>query len=361
MNNKKRMTRTIKQQIRIFTFLTLGLLSMPAAALNELSGNLAHYLKTIDYGKRGDNTWVKPSRQNQLDFSRAFTAFIAGDYSQAALLAEGVGYQLIKFTHSDGSRHETHYILQERSPLGSAGFIGGGTFVAFPEGLNAVLQAPHPRKDSFTENQAIESYLEVKPTLLMLAGTRRDSRTSKSPCTNGRYNSSDVAHQTQSLFYTAHTVVSDFDPETVFIQFHGFGSRSLSQLQGQCHSKNPNLVNLSEGVKYPSSEREFSLMQILRSKINAGGEIKACIYGNDTKSLGGTWNVEARYTNGSMNACLYNAPVSSKRFIHLEQSYMLRKKHRTTMSRHIQEALSEYFQLSASHQGSHTAKNSITK
>jgi len=323
----------------------LTLCSLPASALTELSGDLEAHLKAIDYGDKYDNSWVKPSAQQQTSFEKVITAFIAGSYTQAHDLAMGIGYQVTKFTNVSHSTSDVHYILSEKSPLPSSAFIGGGTFVAFPSGLNAVLQAPHPMKDSFTASQAIETYLDVKPALLMLAGTRRDSSTAKSTCTDGRYADSDVSHQTQSLFYTAHTAVSDYNHATVFIQFHGFGSSSLSKLQSQCQSQNSKLINLSEGIHYPTSQNEFSIMQILRGRVESGNIIKACVYGNDTSSLGGTWNVQARYTNGSADACLNNATISSKRFVHLEQSYQVRKNHRAKMSRYIHEAITEYFQL----------------
>ena len=332
-------------KIKLYSLITLALFSLPASALTELSGDLESHLKNIDYGDKYDNSWVKPSIQQLASFESAITEFIAGNYTQADILGASIGYQVTQFTNVSRSPSEIHYILSEKNPLPSSTFIGGGTFVAFPGGLNAVLQAPHPMKDSFTSSQAIETYLNIKPALLMLAGTRRDSSTATSACTDGGYADSDVSHQTQSLFHAAHTTLSDYNHATVFIQFHGFGSSTLTKLQQQCQSQNSNLINLSEGLHYPMSQNEFSIIQILRSKVESGGIIKACVYGNDTNSLGGTWNVQGRYTNGSTDACMDNATTSSKRFIHLEQSYQVRKNHRADMSQYIHEAIIEYFQL----------------
>jgi hypothetical protein len=121
----------------------------------------------------------------------------------------------------------------------------------------------------------------------MLSGTRRDNSSAKSGCTNGDYFASDVAHQTESLFFAAHQVMSDADTTTPFIQFHGFGSTTLAKLKTQCNSTNDKLVNISEGVNYATPETENSLLHLLRKNIAEGNTIDACVYGNDTTSLGG--------------------------------------------------------------------------
>ena len=60
--------------------------------------------------------------------------------------------------------------------------------------------------------------------------------------------------------------------------------------------------------------------------------------------LGGTWNVEGRYSNGSWDACSSNAMISSKRFVHLEQSYQVRRYQQGEVADYILDALIEYFQ-----------------
>ena len=333
-----------KETRNICLFVICSFLSLPVSALTELSGSLESFLKNIDYGEKYSNSWVKPTPETQANFSNVIDAFVSGDYNVAHELGNNIGYEVIRYSNTDVSPNEIHYILWESAQTPNANFIGGGTYVAWPNGANVVLQAPHPQKDAYTAKQSIETYLHVKPALLMIAGTRRDNSTAKSACTNGDYNNSDVAHQTESLFYTAHQRVSDYDISSVFIQFHGFGSSSLSKLKTQCGSNNSKLINLSEGINYPTGQNEQSIMQILRGKVVQGGIIEACVYGNDTSSLGGTWNVEARYTNDSNDACISNAQVSSKRFVHLEQSYDVRNNYRKEMSVYILEAITEYFQ-----------------
>ncbi|WP_128724432.1 hypothetical protein [Pseudoalteromonas phenolica] len=87
-----------------------------------------------------------------------------------------------------------------------------------------------------------------------------------------------------------------------------------------------------------------ALCNCSEKNVEAGGKIKACVYGNDTKSLGGTWNVQGRHSNGSVDSCHKSADASAKRFIHLEQSYGVRKYHRDAMAEHLKQALTQYFQ-----------------
>ncbi len=327
--------------ITMFILLSTCLGSLPAQAVTEASGNLETFLKDIDYGAKESNSWVQPSAQQVADFTSLFHAFLSGDYETAHQLGSTLGYEVIHY--QDSVSGKAFYLLFETNQLPSTAFIGGGTYVIQEQGVNAVLQAPHPQYDSYTGSQAIETFLKANTKFLMLAGTRRDNHTNKSPCTDGDYQSSDVSHQTQSLFQVVHQILSDADYDTVFIQLHGFGSATLATLQKQCASSNSKLINLSEGINYATSPAENSLMQIMRNTVEAGGQIKACVYGNDTQSLGGTWNVQARHTNGSADNCLSNATVSSKRFVHLEQSYSVRKYSRDTMADYIASSLNTYF------------------
>lgn len=321
--------------------LLVTLLSFPSYATTVMSGELAKHLKAIDYGKKADNTWVAPSATEQQQFEAVFDAFIAQDLPLAQELATPIGYIVAQFF--DTNTQAIYYLLQERASLHSAEFIGGGTYVYNPLGLNAILQAPHPKRDTFTGTQAIDAFLYTQTKLLMLAGTRRDNSHALSTCTNGHYEASDVAHQTESFFNVAHKYMSDFDDASVFIQYHGFGKKTLAKLQAQCDVDNDLMLNLSESVRYNTADAEHSILHSLRRVVEEEGKIAACVYGNDTKSLGGTWNVQARYTNGSSNICSTSSSASSKRFIHLEQSYNVRRYHRESMQKYLKQALENYF------------------
>lgn len=318
------------------------LLSFPAKSLVLMSGELDRHLKAYNYGQKADNRWVMPTHSNQHVFEQMFSAFAQQNWPLAKEYAEQLNYKVIQF--DDVDTKQRYYLLQEKYASGHANFVGGGVYVYNPQGLNAVLQAPHPKRDLFTGTQAVDAFLYTQSKFLMLAGTRRDSSHDISECTGTNYSASDVAHQTNSYYQVAHQYLSDFDDATVFIQYHGFGTKTLNKLQSQCGTSNDLMLNLSEGVKYANNDNPNSIMQLLKQSVVKEGTIKACTYGEDTKSLGGTWNVQGRHVNGSHNSCHTSASASSQRFIHLEQSYKVRKYHRTNMAKHLKTALEAYFE-----------------
>jgi hypothetical protein len=311
-------------------------------ALHEMSGDLEAFLKGIDYGRAGDDAWVEPDAWRLARFDAVFDLFLRREFARAQRLAAKIGYEVVEYTDTEGDPPRTHYILRETARAPDPRFTGGGTYLLYPPGHNLFLQAPHPVYDRYTGEQAVETYLSVGARLLALPGTRRDSATAPSPCT-GDYPESDAAHNTQHLFFRAHERASLRDPATVTIQLHGFGSDSLSRLQGQCGSTNSLLVNLSEGRAYAPHPTAPTFLQILEGKIQAGGAVTPCVYGADTSILGGTWNVEGRFSNGAEDACLEDASTSSGRFIHLEQSFLVRSAHREEMASYIAQAVADYF------------------
>ena len=304
-------------------------------------GDLAAILNAIDYGNAGDNIWVEPTTSQVSIFRTVMSEFLNANFNEAHALAEGIGYEVVRFINTVTSSTAFHYLLREKIQPGNAGFIGGGTYVYNLRGENAVFQVPHPRADSNTAVQGIASYFIANPSLLLLSGTRRDSSTAQSPC-SGSFFASDVAHNNATLFHEAHRVASDANSQTVFIEFHGFGTSSRANLQSasQCNTTNNNLINLSEGINYVSSLTEDSLMQRLRSEVERRGTVAVCLFGNQSTSLGGTTNVSGRFTNGSIDSpCTNSASISSRRFVHLEQSFDVRLSHRQLIAEAIRDAL----------------------
>ncbi|MCV6604007.1 MAG: hypothetical protein OIF34_01785, partial [Porticoccaceae bacterium] len=60
---------------------------------------------------------------------------------------------------------------------------------------------------------------------------------------------------------------------------------------------------------------------------------------------GGTLNTQGRFTNGSSSPCGQAATTSSRRFIHIEQSFDIRMSEgsRQIMTDHIVEAVEAFF------------------
>ena len=307
-------------------------------------GDIKSYLEGIKYGKKGDNVWKSPSQYQLSIFEDAFINFVNGNIDSSNIKAHMIGCKVVKFI--DFKTNNIYYIFKEIAKYGNSHYKGVGTYVLKNDNKKVffTIEIPHPKYDAKTNLEGIEVFLNSKTKMLMLAGTRRDSSTNKSNC-SGNYFASDVAHQTNSYFYVAHKVVSDFYDNSVFIQFHGFGTKTKNKLQKQCKTKNENLVNLSETIKYKKdSYTNKPFIDILNNIINNNKTIKSCLYGVDTKSLGGTTNVEGRYTNGSINSCQSPATSSSHRFIHIEQSSNVRSSYRTDMLNYINSAIEVYEQ-----------------
>ena len=305
-------------------------------------GNLEYYLKSFDYGKKADQTWVAPSTEYLNSFSTVFDAFLASDYKRAHRLGQSIGYEIIEFVDTSRLPIETHYILQESVGPDSQNYKGAGIFVTKFSANTIAIQAPHPESDLYTEMQAIEIYLDSPAGFLFVAGSRRNSSTLSSPC-DGKHVASDAVHNTHHSYYIAHQRLIEANPQTLVIQLHGFGASSLKTLQTQCQTPNDKLINLSEGIKHYSESNNEYFIDILAAKINQTGMAEACVFGQDTHTLGGTTNTTGRFSNGSLNPCTTNALESEHRFIHIEQSFPIRSSHRADINDQIRNAIETYF------------------
>jgi hypothetical protein len=163
-------------------------------------------------------------------------------------------------------------------------------------------------------------------------------------------------HNTAHYFYVAHKALEDFDDSVHTIELHGFSSDSLQTIASQCDTGgNPAVANLSDTLADDDAV-ERTLMHALESRLEAGGEIEACIYSDlldsgpgdkYTRVLGGTTNTPARYTNGSPSVCdrAALAENNSHRYVHVEQSWEVRSSElmRTKMAASIALAIQDYF------------------
>lgn len=342
---KERLARCRVARLFAAALLIPAALPSSVAALGTDSGDLAALLKAIDYGDKDANDWDLPEQATAAAFGAAIDALLMGNPASADALAAGIGYQVVLYTDTARKPNRTYHLLREVNPLPSPLFLGGGTYVINPAGLPLAIEAPHPVSDLFTETEAIEIFLRSNAKLLLLSGTHRENSTQPSQCTDGGYRVSDASHSLYPLLFEAHARASLFDPNLVFVQLHGFGSASLATLQSQCGTTDDRLVNLSEGVTYHADLSGQSFLAQLTRAINADGKIKACVYGNQTSSLGGTWTTTGRFTNQSPDPCAQNAASSSRRFVHLEQSYRVRSSYRPDMARYITDTANQYFNV----------------
>ena len=324
----------------------------PAPAPPTQSGSLEALLKNIEYGTMNDNQWQRPSSETRNALSTVIDHIINNRINDAHSEAQTIDYEVMEFTDTDVTPNRTHYLLREEVQVPASTSTGGGTYVFYLDGRNLVIESPHPLSDIDTELQGVETYLATNAKALLLSGTRRDSSTSVDSCQAG-FADSDASHNIEHLFQVAHEAVDDGN--TLFLQLHGFGSSSRANLRSQCDpTANDRLVNLSESVNALSDPVLGGFIHELDTRITAGGMIASCIYSpsqnidiNDrfTSSLGGTLNTQGRFTNGSASPCDQAATVSSRRFIHIEQSFDIRMSEgdRQIMTNHIVEAVEAFF------------------
>lgn len=320
-----------------------------SSAIIPASGDIESYLKLIAFGSEDDEVWFLPSSNDMQAFASAVASLLTGDYEQSAQSAVSIGFQLIQFTDPDRG---TFYIL--RDTPNADDISPGGTYVWKSQAqYPLVVEVPHPRHDTHTNKEGIELFLSADASMLLLAGTHRNSDLIESTCdgaSSNDYRRSDPAHAGAHFFHVAHEQVENTLFEPLYIQFHGFGSSAYKSLSKQCdHNVSGNdpqlLVNVSDTYRDTSGSGApppGSFARTLSETINAEGTIKACLYNEDTSIYGGTLNMQGRYTNGSVDPCDEYALANNGRFIHLEQSYNTRRYQRPLMVSLIITALETY-------------------
>ena len=311
-----------------------------SAGVVDRQGSLETYLKGIQLGQDGMDDWVEPGDARRADFASALQLLLSGDVDQAAAAAANAGYELQRYQDTDLDPARTHYVLAEQHPFGSTGFTGGGTYVYYPDGVPLAIEVPHPLFDTHTDLEGIEQYLQLGARFLLLSGTHRHSSPTATTCSGTTdYRRSDPAHYDQHLFQTVHEVADQTYADLLFLQLHGFGSSSLSALQQATGITSDSAVIVSQGTTADSTTAEQGFAARLAQAVNNSTNVQAVIYPYEYNQLGGTRNVQGRYTNGSSDPCTQAAASHSGRFVHLEQSYTVRDTQRSVITQAIAAAL----------------------
>lgn len=321
----------------------------------RITDDLATWLGQIETTTFPDRRIARFADQNPADFvpagapeKAAFTAVLAlamnAAWEEAFAAADAMGYEVVEFL--DTVTGETFHILRERFVPGEVGFTGGGVFAFFTgSGVHAtlVIEIPHPVFDSETLEQGALALPDVRPRVLMIAGTHRNNHPTASTCDgtldNGEdYRISDVAHHPDNLFHTAHVWLESQLPDMRTVQLHGFccpGAGTYAALADDC------VVTNGFNAAPPASD----FGRIWADRIEAQGFLAdgadlttVAIFGEDTNLLGGTNNLQGRITNGVAPGQECNTPAAgaSGRFYHLEQDPDVREE-----PQHILDALKE--------------------
>lgn len=257
------------------------------AQVNQ-SGNIENTITDIvsTIPGMGTTSFVIPTTAQMSSFESVFAAIKSGNISSVQNLATPFGYTFIRFVHTPTS--DTFYLLKENTPVQR----GWGTYLFNTRTINDLaIEVPHPLWDRYTWSMGIKAFIGANAKCFFLAGTHRYANSDSS---------SDMAHVTKSIFYTAHKYFAN----ATAIQVHGFDGSS------PIYSGYPDAV-ISNGTLYPST-----IYYTLRDKYNAEG-FTAGVFSyatyNQLKQLGATTNTEGIWSNNN-----------NKKFVHIEHDQPLR-------------------------------------
>lgn len=255
----------------------------------------------------GSGEYVPPDVERAIRLESAIAAGVAHDRSSA----EGA-YQAT-YRYCLGTGVEEGLILFE--PMG----VGHARIVVRPEGAPLILEAPHPFYDTDTLDEALVIFEALGARALIVSGTHRCASDVPSGCDGSTaacgatapYVESDMAHATDAFFQSAHETLARLFPDDVIVSVHGFADDGASVSDG---------TNDPVAADAPSAR----LARALSARFDG---VTSCNDGAGVPTverLCGTTNVQGRHLNGAADACTDAAPRASGRFVHLEQSRLLR-------------------------------------
>jgi hypothetical protein len=242
-----------------------------------------------------------------------------------AIDASAYGYVVTEFTDPVG-RPYTVLRKQNHSPY------YWGTYINVIGASNKIfIQAPHAADDLMTGTQAGVVMFGTEAKGLMISGISRCSADENltacfgetSVCsdndTDELFRKSDVAHDVESIFHMATTLLADQNQSMVFVQLHGFEQEdgdpdliiSSGTINGQLKSVPDYPVMLRENLQNANSNLTFEISHL-----------------NFFTKLGAQTNVQGRYLNVYQDDICDDGdePTSvTNRFLHIEQSFHYRK------------------------------------
>jgi hypothetical protein len=246
--------------------------------------------------------YVIPTDAERADFGVAARAMLDGACAQIVLgpTLSGV-YRVAGFTDiSDGRRY---CVLLEVGDVDGNGKIdkGWGTFIVAPGGTRELnIAIAHPLDDARTEDEGLDIFKATGSRTLLLAGSRRDLGGQRSCPGEGLCPASDVAHNTDTMFFVVTQQLAAY-----------YGSRDWTQLQFHGNRSCPETdIHLSYGVRVPFTG--VDKLSVLKAALNRHQpDWTVTMFGEPGErcELDGTTNVEGRFLN----------PLAQQRFVHIEQ------------------------------------------
>lgn len=289
---------------------------LPAPATADTKEVLIEFLFDAPH-RMADSLWGMPDiGPVETPFTEALKLVASGDISAARAPADAAGYEIIEKS-ADG---RAYIILMEKDRAG----VGPTVAIALNPERDAIIEAPHPVKDSNTGRQAAVLFVETGARALVIAGANRCASKESSPCSgktricgDGRnpYRTSDPAHNPATLFHTAHVNFTRAWPKSVAVQPHGFNNSGSSVW-----------FVISDGTK-DKRPGDSMITGRVRDAIRAavGKERAVSCQDPDDRSIKTRWlcattTIQGRDLNGSPDVCKKRGDTPSGRFLHIEQA-----------------------------------------
>ena len=257
-------------------------------------------------GMRDDSgAYVIPNDAQRTDFGTATRAMLAGGCGEIVLGASLAGvYRVAPFTDvNDGRRY---CVLMEVGDADANGKIdrGWGTLIVDPAATRELnVAVAHPLDDSLTEVEGLGVFKATHSRSFLLAGSRRDLGGERNCPGEGQCPASDVAHNTDTMFFVATQQLAEF-----------YGSADWAQLQFHGNISCPETdIHLSYGVRVPFTGSDK--LSVLKSKLASHHpDWLVTMFGEPGErcELDATTNVEGRLLNAG-------ASPAQRRFVHIEQ------------------------------------------
>ena len=297
--------------------LTLLLFVSLQANAQSRSGNLDRYLQNrIDQMPgAGQNDYQAPSAQNRQALGQTIENILSGNIAQARNQASAFDYEILLFRDTSQKPTGKFYLLQAEKPVNH--HWGLYAFAKAPLRPSLILQAPHPKFDLNTGDEAVFCFKRLKARALFLSSVHRCNHTDTSTCSGSTtvcdnslspYRISDMAHVVNTGFQEATATANRSLEKPVFIQLHGF-ARSSSEPYGY----------LSNGNRQKTQQAYAN--QLAQALKQTDSVLTFGIAHRDTlpEALWAFNNVQGRLINGSPAPCTQDATSANGRFLHVEQ------------------------------------------
>ena len=240
-----------------------------------------------------------------------------GDWCGVKNKAADAGYEVIRYYDTDSGRWFVHG--RDKTRFGQSYF-----YINPFAKRNIVIEVPHEPYEPGIAVQGAKIFKDLAARALIINKEDRcsdpDEATrcnhgSSSACGDGKIRESDVAHNTDNTFHLLHVRFNDMDPETRFVQLHGFRSEPGRQKA---------VIGDSSTIDVRDDSVSNIFANHLRSKVSSPSTVSSCQerVGDPNPAYCGEANAQGRYTNNG-DACTFTG-ISSKRFLHIEEVPSLR-------------------------------------